>query len=599
MVRFQENEDEYVEMEVEDESEFPITNNGEANFGEENMVNSESSEEEGEISFNNNANRVEVGLTIGETSMANKQNNGYGNKRQQKEESETDKENRIIIKTVQKLQEMMAAGGYFNNPVRVDDKEQAKGRVPAHSSKNTRNTEGKNFQNQEKECASFHEADRSISESTIYQNAVQPAEGEKDLVNVINVCDDKIEVGQPCTKDRSNDLRVSTSSEEELINSSDENLKDTPLDDKIVSFLVNLRNNANTTELNVVGEPQPSTLRGVREENRGQQKKREEDLPHAQRILEQNVTKLIREVETSKARALDLQGKVTFDELDNTNKMNPGLMSKNTNGNFVMFAPNQFMRTVIMDEDYLIVAAHIDENIERRIRDGEFVNFSCLLPRDRVLKEQDNRIKLINQNGLLSCTPVSDSGNSSSINSFQRWEQAFQIFSNIYTKQFPQRSSELIQYNHVIHTASLSYSWSNVYGYDIDFRLHMARHPQRSWSVILQQAWNLWLKDRHDNNGRNGGNNFGLQSSYRRKDICFHFKAGKCTYGLRCKFDHRCGICGKFGHGAFNCRRAFDKDNNSCNDRYDRYNRNHDRRGDKRRDSKFDKGGAGVGAVKA
>ena len=26
----------------------------------------------------------------------------------------------------------------------------------------------------------------------------------------------------------------------------------------------------------------------------------------------------------------------------------------------------------------------------------------------------------------------------------------------------------------------------------------MARHPQRSWSVILQQAWNLRLKDRHD-----------------------------------------------------------------------------------------------------
>ena len=51
-------------------------------------------------------------------------------------------------------------------------------------------------------------------------------------------------------------------------------------------------------------------------------------------------------------------------------------MSDNTNGNFVMFTPKQLMRTVIMDEDYLIVAANVNKNIERRIRDGEFVDFS-------------------------------------------------------------------------------------------------------------------------------------------------------------------------------------------------------------------------------
>ena len=40
------------------------------------------------------------------------------------------------------------------------------------------------------------------------------------------------------------------------------------------------------------------------------------------------------------------------------------------------------------------------------------------------------------------------------------------------------------------------------------------------------------------------------------KDICWKFNMGKCTFGLSCKFDHKCALCLKFGHGAHNCRRA-------------------------------------------
>ena len=27
-------------------------------------------------------------------------------------------------------------------------------------------------------------------------------------------------------------------------------------------------------------------------------------------------------------------------------------------------------------------------------------------------------------------------------------------------------------------------------------------------------------------------------------------------YGVGCKFEHRCALCGRFGHAAHNCRRA-------------------------------------------
>ena len=59
-----------------------------------------------------------------------------------------------------------------------------------------------------------------------------------------------------------------------------------------------------------------------------------------------------------------------------------------------------------------------------------------------------------------------------------------------------------------------------------------------------------------------GRNNGGGQA---RRRICFDFNSGNCTYGHRCRFDHRCSFCNKFGHGAFNCRRAAAKGNKNKN----------------------------------
>ena len=66
----------------------------------------------------------------------------------------------------------------------------------------------------------------------------------------------------------------------------------------------------------------------------------------------------------------------------------------------------------------------------------------------------------------------------------------------VYTSCHPERGTELIQYNHIIQTASGSYLWDNVYQYDREFRRHMERHPGRNWGIILQQAWTMFLKDR-------------------------------------------------------------------------------------------------------
>ena len=158
--------------------------------------------------------------------------------------------------------------------------------------------------------------------------------------------------------------------------------------------------------------------------------------------------------------------------------------------------------------------------------------------------------------------PISDC-ECGSISSFYKWEQAFRTFSKIYTGRYPNKSSELIQYNHIIFTASQTYIWENVYLYDKEFRLHISNYPPCSWAVILQQAWAMYLKDwiKLDSTGsfpRNGNNN---PNSKGKKENCRRFNVGKCTAGRSCKFDYRCNECGKWGHGAHICCKKLGSNN--------------------------------------
>lgn len=82
------------------------------------------------------------------------------------------------------------------------------------------------------------------------------------------------------------------------------------------------------------------------------------------------------------------------------------------------------------------------------------------------------------------------------INGYQKWDQAFRVFLDIYAGHLPERTSEHIQYSHIIQTVSFSYSWENAYLYDIEFRRQVERHSTNSWGNILQQAWTIFLKDR-------------------------------------------------------------------------------------------------------
>ena len=250
--------------------------------------------------------------------------------------------------------------------------------------------------------------------------------------------------------------------------------------------------------------------------------------------------------------------------------------------------------SVLVDEDYLVVGTHVDEATKRKIITGDYVDFLKLIPRNKVSAEDDHRMEIVNYSGQTFWIPASD-GNAFVISNFIRWEQAFRVFSNIYTQQYPGHSSELIQYNHIIHTASLTYQWENVYQYNKEFRLHLIHHPECSWGVILQQAWSMYLKDKISANNQ-GGSPSNPHKSVKSKKICYEINSGYCSYATRCKFDHHCGVCGKYRHGTYNCRKAtcklFGSNSGSFNefrDQGDHQDRGHSQAGERHRDGRKDK----------
>ena len=250
---------------------------------------------------------------------------------------------------------------------------------------------------------------------------------------------------------------------------------------------------------------------------------------------EQHADEIIKEAERSKARMFEIPGNV-----------NLNLVNRQLNVNQ-------------MDEDYQMIDSHIDESIKRKILCFEYVDFCKLINRNHPYKDDDQRLEIVNHNGMTFLSPVADH-EVVQISSYGKWEQAFRVFSNVLTTKYSGKAPELLQYNHTIHSASGAYIWENMYAYDKEFRRHISRHPTHSWAIILQQAWTMLLKDRlcNDNQIFQKGNFSGGGRCQNKKDRepCKHFKKGRCTFGLSCKYDHCCSVpkCGKFGHGTHVCR---------------------------------------------
>ena len=134
-----------------------------------------------------------------------------------------------------------------------------------------------------------------------------------------------------------------------------------------------------------------------------------------------------------------------------------------------------------MDDDFFHITCHIDESLRSKISRGEFVELEKLLPKDRVSGRltEDNKMELVNKNGLTYFVPMNDR---EKINSVRKWEQAFRVYAAIYSQANLHRSPEIWQYIHVINMTASAFIWENVASYDFTFRQLMSAYPHCSWA---------------------------------------------------------------------------------------------------------------------
>ena len=196
--------------------------------------------------------------------------------------------------------------------------------------------------------------------------------------------------------------------------------------------------------------------------------------------------------------------------------------------------------TGITDDDFFHLTCHIDPSLKRKIESGEFVDLDKLLPKDntfhgRIVASNETKLEWVQSKGSTYLVPAK---NTSRVNCFRCWEQAFRMYATIYCTKNPNRAREIWQYISVINTASMSYSWDNVYNYDIVFRQLMEFNPNRSWAVTYNQMWNLSMTNplaqgqgRRSFGGNSGPiNNSGGGHNKKKLDYCWSFNKGvKCN----------------------------------------------------------------------
>ena len=126
----------------------------------------------------------------------------------------------------------------------------------------------------------------------------------------------------------------------------------------------------------------------------------------------------------------------------------------------------ELLRNLDSDDEFFHVSCHIDQALKNKIEKGEFVDLEKLLLRDRsvaghTMDHPDGlaAMQLYTKNGQAFFAPPDSDKR---ITGIKRWDQAFRVYATIFTKDNPERASEIWQYVHVIHTATATYNWNNV-----------------------------------------------------------------------------------------------------------------------------------------
>ena len=221
------------------------------------------------------------------------------------------------------------------------------------------------------------------------------------------------------------------------------------------------------------------------------------------------------------------------------------------------------------DDEFFHVTCHIDQNLKSKIEKGEFVELKKLSPcsRSQVMRDE-RKLQFYYQDGETYFAPME---RENKITNVRRWEQAFRVYAAIYCAVNPARSAEIWQYVFTINKAASSFSWENVYFYDVTFRHLMESKPNRSWARTYTQMWTMAMCDplsKSNGNSFYANNGFGGAASSKGKKFsndnssgcntaakpkyCWKFNKNR-QHESPCTYVHRCSYCDAADHARVNC----------------------------------------------
>lgn len=214
---------------------------------------------------------------------------------------------------------------------------------------------------------------------------------------------------------------------------------------------------------------------------------------------------------------------------------------------------NRHLETLLIDMKHFHLTSHVDKKLRDRILQGDFtVDFKRLIPQSRSRCKTDSRLSIVSKDGMSYFVPA-DKDSAKEINCYKQWEIAFRVFMGIYISKWPARADELLEYSHVIQTASLTYPWESVFNYDIAIREIITENPNCLWGKICQHTWALEIGEPSNKTGVPAAAGQSKQAFKQAKRICWRFNKGRCTFGEQCEYDHKCSVCGGRNHGRHNC----------------------------------------------
>ena len=173
----------------------------------------------------------------------------------------------------------------------------------------------------------------------------------------------------------------------------------------------------------------------------------------------------------------------------------------------------------------------LSRSLRRKIRRGEFIDFSVLLGNTLVAGGE----RLTSHSRRKPLAPIS---------SLESWLQAWSIFAEVLSAAKPHLASHLFKYQAFIVRSSQRFHQHAWLQYDMQFRLKLAANPSGLWSTMDTELVATWLS----------------ADATKSKKACFscgssaHF-APDCPFRYSGASDssQRCAVCKKWGHIARSC----------------------------------------------